>query len=302
MLSCRGFGEFTIRFVSLTVLCLVALLVSACGKSSKAAESATPKPTRKAATPVPTTYVQTYLPTATPFPTPTAALTDVPTDEPTVEPTHARPTITPLQPGRVLSAVLQPLNVEPGARIDATVQTSGSVGRIDVYLGSGAPGSSGPISIALTQGTAGTWSGSLTAPSQSGLYHYTVGLYVAGRRTIVDNNNWNVKVLPSSTAANPLPDNIPLAPPFNWGNPISTTFQANGQTISGSEVVSNTRTDVTESYVAQWYANRLPAAGWTVEPSTIPAKGATSFTMVATSGAQVCVVQYAAGTIHIFYG
>lgn len=294
------FPGVVIRLVSLTSLCIIALLAAGCGKDAGATIT-TPKPTRNPATAVPTSLVPVYEPTSTPYPT----LTVGPTDEPTVRPTrvHLIPTSTsPPQPGRVLSALVEPLNVEPQARLDATVQTSGSVDRIDLYLGSGAPGTSGPISTTLAQGADGSWSGVLTAPSQPGVYHYTVGLYTGGRRTVVDNNNWNIKVLQSSTAAGPLPDNIPLVPPFNWGNPVPATFQADGRSISGAEVVSNTRTDVTAGYVAQWYSNRLPASGWNIVPSTLPAHGATAFTIVANSGSQVCVVQYAAGTVHIFYG
>jgi hypothetical protein len=142
----------------------------------------------------------------------------------------------------------------------------------------------------------------LTAPDRPGYYHYTVGLYSEGRRTVIDNNNWNIKVLEPASAAQPLPDNIPLVPPFNWGNPVAATFSADGRSISGSEVSSDTRAAVTAGYVSQWYTNRLPASGWTIVPSTLPAQGATSFTIVANSASQVCVVQYAAGTVHIFYG
>jgi hypothetical protein len=198
--------------------------------------------------------------------------------------------------------VVQPLNVEPQATLDASVRTSGAVARIEVYLGSGVPGTSGPISATLSQGAPGTWTGTLTAPTQPGYYHFTVGLFTGGRRTVIDNNGWNIRVLQSSSGVQPLPDNIPLVPPFNWGNPVAATFSADGRSINGSEVTSTTRPDVTASYVAQWYSNRLPASGWTIVPSTLPAQGATSFTIVANSGSQVCVVQYAAGTVHIFYG
>jgi hypothetical protein len=197
---------------------------------------------------------------------------------------------------------LEPLNVEPQAALHATVQTSGAVSAVSVTLGSGLPGASSPITISLLEGAAGAWSGSLTAPSAPGIYHYTVAIYSGGRRSMVDNNNWNVKVLEAQGGVQPLPADIPLVPPFNWGNPVAATFSADGRTINGSEVTSSTRTDVTAHYVAQWYTNRLPAAGWTVVPSTIPAPGATSFTMVANSGSRVCVVQYAAGTVHVFYG
>jgi hypothetical protein len=305
LVSCRGFRGFAIRIVSLTVLLIFALLIAGCGKDA-GASIATPKPAKKRATPAATSSSELYNPTSTPYPTLTPAPTSVPTVKPTrvhkVLPTATSAPAPSVPPGRVLSALLQPLNVEPQARLDASVQTSGSVDQIDLYLGSGVPGSSGPITVTLTQGAAGSWSGVLTAPAQPGVYHYTVGLYSGGKRTVIDNNNWNIKVLQASTAAGPLPDNIPLVPPFNWGNPVAASFQADGRTISGSEVVSNTRTDVPASYVARWYTNRLPASGWTIVPSTLPAQGASSFTIVANSASQVCVVQYAAGTVHIFYG
>lgn len=305
LVSCRGFRGFAIRFVSLTALCLFALLVAGCGKDV-GASIATPKPAKKRVTPAPTSSSELYNPTSTPYPTLTAAPTATATVKPTrihkESPTATSGAAPSVSPARVLSAVVQPLNVEPRARLDASVQTSGSVDQVDLYLGSGVPGTSGPISITLAKGTAGSWSGVLTAPAQPGVYHYTVGLYSGGSRRVIDNNNWNIKVLQASTAAGPLPDNIPLVPPFNWGNPVAASFQADGRTISGSEVVSNTRSDVPASYVARWYTNRLPASGWTIVPSTLPAQGATAFTIVANSGSQVCVVQYAAGTVHIFYG
>ncbi len=292
--------EFAIRLVSLSSLCLIALFISACGKDV-GASSATSTPTRKhiTATSVPTTAPLYVQPTATAFPTATPG----PTDTPTPRPTRVKPTaVPPAQPGSVLSAVVQPLNVDPQATLDATVRTSGAVTRIEVYLGSGVPGTSGPISTALTETATGTWSGSFGAPARPGYYHFTVGLFTGGRRTVIDNDNWNIRVLEPSSAAQPLPDNIPLVPPFNWGNPVAATFSADGRSVNGSEVSSTTRPDVTASYVSQWYANRLPASGWTIVPSTLPAQGATSFTIVANSGTQVCVVQYAAGTVHIFYG
>jgi hypothetical protein len=239
-------------------------------------------------------------PTVTPYPT--ATLGPTATATPHSHATRVVPTVVPVEPGRVVSAVVEPLNVEPRARLDASVHTSGSVERIDVYLGSGLPGTSGPMSFTLTRGLSGAWSGSFAAPADPGLYHFTIGLYSGGKRTVIDNNTWNIKVLQPAGAVKPLPDNVPLVPPFNWGNPVAATFSADGRTISGSEVSSDTRPAVTASYVAQWYSNRLPASGWTIVPSTIPAAGATSFTMVANSGSQVCVVEYAAGTVHVFYG
>lgn len=292
---------FTIRFVSLASLCLIALLVSACGKDV-GATATTPRLTHKRTPPpVPTTGESFVQATGTPFVTETPQARS--TQTPTPQPTRANPTVAPVeQPGHILSAVLQPLNVEPGAKLYASARTAGLVGRLEVYLGSGVPGTSGPITVGMSETATGTWVGSLSAPAQPGYYHFTLGLYSGGRRTVVDNNNWNIRVLQPSSAAQPLPDNIPLVPPFNWGNPIAATFNAGGHTISGSVVTSSTRADVTASYVAQWYTNRLPASGWSIVPSSVPAPGATSFTIVADSGSQVCVVQYAAGTVHIYYG
>lgn len=99
-----------------------------------------------------------------------------------------------------------------------------------------------------------------------------------------------------------MPADVPLAPPFSYGNPSPAIFTAEGRTVNGSEVVSTTRTDVSPSTVAQWYEVHFPRAGWTVDQSTVPPAGATSFTIVATSGSRVCVVSYAASTVHVFYG
>jgi hypothetical protein len=194
---------------------------------------------------------------------------------------------------------MQPLNVDAGATLSVSARTTGPVQRVEVYLGSGLPGSAGPIDVTLS-GAGGSWSGTVPAPQSPGEYHYTVGVYSNGKRSIIDNDGWNIKVLAPVTQAQPLPDDIPLVPPFGWGNPVSASFTANGRSYSGSEITSTTRSDVTASYVAQWYENRLPAAGWTLLTPTVPS-GATSFTMVGTSGTRVCVVQYAAGTVHIFY-
>lgn len=182
-----------------------------------------------------------------------------------------------------------------------------------MYLSSG-PGGGGPITLTLAETSPGTWVGSRAAPLTPGTYHYTVGLYdFSGNRTTADNDNWNVTVTgnsgiggsnatPTSPPAGPqpLPADIPLAPPFSYGNPVAATFSADGEQIQGSEVVSNSRPDIPGSTVSDFYSVHFPRAGWTI--SSGPGAGASSFTMVATSGNRVCVVQYSGGTVQIFYG
>jgi hypothetical protein len=125
---------------------------------------------------------------------------------------------------------------------------------------------------------------------------------------VVDNDGWNIQVTgssaPTPAAAQSLPATIPLAPPFSYGNPVPAVFSAEGKTVTGSEVVSTTLPNVTPDTVAQFYTTHLPRAGWTVDPSTVPAAGAPSFSIVATSTGDpsVCVVQYSDSTVHIFYG
>jgi hypothetical protein len=278
------------------------LVMAGCGGRAGAQLEPTPQRHHHAsATPT------SSLPTSTAAaPTATAGLTPSPT---TARPTRAAPTARPVAhaaPGRVLSAWLRPGSASAGSTLTATVYTSGSVSGIDVYLGSGMPNGPSPETFVLARVAPGTWSATGSAPSVSGQYHYTVGLYVAGRRTIVDNDNWNVQVTGGSSGSasgpQPLPGNVPLAPPFSYGNPVAATFTAEGRSINGSEVISTTRTDVTPTFVAQWYETHLPRAGWAVDQSTIPAAGATSFTIVGTAGSQVVVVQYAASTVYIFYG
>jgi hypothetical protein len=182
-----------------------------------------------------------------------------------------------------------------------------------MYLGTGSPTGPAPMTIPLSGSGGDTWSGEATAPTESGEYHYTVGLYGAsGRRIVLDNDAWNVQVgaaetpTPTPAPVTTFPSDIPLAPPFSYGNPVPAVFSADGQSIHGVEVVSNSRPDVAPSAVAQFYEDRLPRAGWTVDQSTVPPAGATSFTMVATSagatGTRYCVVQYSGSTVQIFYG
>jgi len=100
----------------------------------------------------------------------------------------------------------------------------------------------------------------------------------------------------------PLPADMPLAPGFSYGNPVAAVFNAEGHVIQGAEVVSTTNTTQNGGALGQFYATRLPRAGWTVDSSTIPAPTAASWSIAATSGSRVTVVQFSAGVIHIFYG
>jgi hypothetical protein len=178
-----------------------------------------------------------------------------------------------------------------------------------MYLGSGVPGPVSPIAAALARVSPGKWSGTMKAPSVAGAYHFTVGLFDrAGKRTVVDFDGWNVTIgaaapasTPTSGASTALPADIPLAPPFSYGNPVPATFNAEGRTVNGFEVASNKRPDVGVAAVADFYSARLPRSGWTLDPSTVPGPSATSFTIAATQGSRVCVVDYGGGTVQIFY-
>jgi hypothetical protein len=200
----------------------------------------------------------------------------------------------------------------------ATVVINGSPYRAVLYLGSGLPSGPAPRSFALTESSPGTWSVSFPAPTQPGEYHFTVGLFNAkGNRHIADNDGWNIQVLgvaTSTTTPTPtqtqtpstIPGDIPLAPPFSYGNPQVAVFSAEGQSVSGSELSSNSRPDVSATSVLQFYETRFPRSGWTVDPATIPGVVGRSFSLTATSpspaGTRVCVVQYAAGIVYIYYG
>jgi len=283
-------------FSYLSLLALV--FVAGCGSNAGATTNPTPRPTRQVSTPTPTIAV----PTPTPLPPATPTVT---TATPTATP---RPTATPKpQTAPVLVyASLRPDTVDAGGTMTAYVQTRGSVSKVQMYLGSGSPTGPSPVTIDLSQTGAGTWGATATAPSQSGQYHFTVGIFgPRGGRNVLDNDGWNITVSGGSSSASsgpqPPPADILFAPPFSYGNPVAATFTANGQSINGSEIVSNTLDTVSASTVGDWYNTRLPRAGWTVETGTVPA-GATSFTIVATEGSQVCVVQFSAGTVSIYYG
>jgi len=184
--------------------------------------------------------------------------------------------------------------------------TAGPVGRVELYLGSGAPNAASPLTYFLVESSAGTWTGTGTAPSVAGQYHFTVGLYPrGGKRILLDNDAWNVVVTGGSAGSGAppsLPADIPLAPPFSYGDPVAAVFNAAGRTVSGAEVVSTTRSDVAPASVAQFYMTHFPRAGWTVDPSSAPPAGATSFSIYATCGNRVCIVEYSGYTIHLYYG
>lgn len=240
---------------------------------------------------------------------------------PVVDPGAATPTPIPLptstEPKSVAEAVspyvtnatLLPASVSPGDPLSATVSTRGDITRIEMYLGSGAPGSPGPKTFVLTDQGDGTWIGTGTAPSVAGMYHYTVGMFTRSGRFVVDNDNWNVQVGGSPTSAPavsaaPLPADIPLAPPFSYGDPVPAQFNAEGKSVNGSEVVSNSRPDVPASAIADFYQAHLPRAGWTVDSSTTPSSGSFSITAskAGANGTRVCIVQYSGSAVHILYG
>jgi hypothetical protein len=309
------------RHLYLCVVSLCALLLAGCG--NKAGAPAPTKVAARVATSTPTKSAE-LAPTSEPVAAPTAASTPTPavtaTPAPKSTPTRsARSTPTVAAPTATAPAVteaptlvfvsVRPLSVAASGTLTLSVKTAGRVQRAELYLGSGAPNAPSPSTFPLAQSSQGVWSGTGTAPSVGGTYHFTVGLYsAAGRRFLEDNDAWNVQVHGGSTGANgtgnsikPLFADIPLSPPFSYGNPVQAVFNANGRTVNGSEVFSNTRTDVSASTVAQFYSVHFPRSGWTTAGVTVPA-GATSFSLSAISGSRVCVVQFSAGTVHIFYG
>lgn len=308
------------RHVSLFVIATCTLLLAGCG--GKAGASTPTKVAAKVPTSTSTAgATPTSLPVAAPTATSTPKPATTPTAPPTATPTHAVrsvPTPVPTATTPALSAAptlvfvsVHPLTVPAGGTLTVAVQTAGVAQRAELYLGSGAPSAPSPSTFPLAQAAPGKWSGSGSAPTVAGTYHFTVGLYNAsGRRFLEDNDAWNVQVqggaAPSGTngttsGVKPLFADIPLSPPFSYGNPVEAVFNANGRTVNGSEVVSNTRTDVSASVVAQYYSIHFPRSGWSTSGVSVPA-GATSFSLSATSGSRVCIVQFAAGTVHIFYG
>ena len=193
----------------------------------------------------------------------------------------------------------------PGGTIHIAVLTRGPVSRVVAYLGTVGPQAPAPVSYELARGSGGHWSTSGSAPPASGTYGYTIGLYdPEGKRNVVSGQSWLIQVGSSQTSAGPqpFPNDIPYAPPFSYGAPVAATFNAEGKTINGSEVSSNQRPDVSPNAVAQFYASRLPRNGWSVDQSTVPAPGATSWLLVATKSGRVVAVQFSHATVQIFYG
>ncbi|MGI8968701.1 MAG: hypothetical protein ACR2GA_06325 [Chloroflexota bacterium] len=189
--------------------------------------------------------------------------------------------------------------------MNGVVTINGQASRVVLYLSAG-PNGAGPFSYVMTKSEPGTWVTTVTAPVP-GDYHYTVGVFDnAGQRTIADNDAWNIRVTaaPGSAGNGPqaLPDDIPLAPPFSYGSPVAAVFSAAGNSINGSEVISSSRPDVSTSIVGAFYTTHLPRAGWVVDSSSGTAPEATSFSIVASQGSQVCLVQYSGGTVRIYYG
>jgi hypothetical protein len=217
-----------------------------------------------------------------------------------------------------VAASVSPSTVSPGGTLQIAVTVRGAASSVELYLSAG-PGGGSPITVTLAEITPTSWSGRVNAPATPGSYHYSVGLYdFGGHRTIADSDQWNIQVgagsagppahaTPTPAAApsgpQPLPANLPLAPPFSYANPVAATFSADGQQINGSEVISNARPDISATTVAQYYSIHLPRAGWNLAATTIPPPGATSFTMVATTtSGQICVVQFSGGVVRLFYG
>ncbi|PZS01772.1 MAG: hypothetical protein DLM70_11185 [Chloroflexi bacterium] len=199
---------------------------------------------------------------------------------------------------------MHPAVVAPGGLLTLGVSTTGQVRAVQMSIGSGLPTAPPPIAYKLSLVSNGTWRGSGDAPSVPGEYHYSVALFAEdGRRLLRDNDAWNIQVGNTQPTVAPAAQSVPpelLAPPFFYGNPTPVVFSAAGRSVSGSEVVSNSRPDVAPATVAGYYSTHLPRAGWTVSGSQLP--GSTSFTISASSGQRVCVIQYGASTIHVFFG
>jgi hypothetical protein len=176
---------------------------------------------------------------------------------------------------------------------------------VEVFLTAG-PGSAS-FSYSLQNVGGGSWAARFPAPTTPGTYHFTVTIFnAAGRAFPHDNDAWNIVIAAAPTPGGgppaTIPANLPLAPPFSFSNPMTATFTAEGRSINGAEVVSDSRPDISASTVAQFYLKRFPRSGWTIDQSTVPSPGATSFTIVATAGQQVCVVVYSASSIQEFFG
>lgn len=235
-------------------------------------------------------------PTAAPAPSPAASSLPEATATPS---TAVAPSL--------VSVSVAPLVVNAGGTVTVSARTAGAVSRLVLYLSAGPAAYN--ASYPLGRSAPHSWSGTIPAPPAPGSYHYTLSLFDAsGVAHAVDNDAWTLRVRggPTATAAVPsvpatIPADIPLVPPFSYSNPTPATFAAEGQTLSGAEVVSDSRPDIKASTVAQWYLARYPRAGWTVDARSIPPPGATTFTIVASQGGRVSAVSYANGTVTVFY-
>ncbi|GAC1470066.1 MAG: hypothetical protein PVSMB7_20350 [Chloroflexota bacterium] len=247
-----------------------------------------------------------------PFPTATPRQTFVAATSTVLVPPTATPVVTPstptppaIVPARLVFAAVRPTILSPGQALQITALTSGTVGHVEVDLGSGSPTGPAPRGYTLTEIAPGRWSASGTAPLAAGDYHFTVHLESGGSRLFRDNDAWNVTVgSPPPTAGVLAPQPVSpelLAPPFSYGAPQAAVFSAAGRTVNGSEVVSDSRPDIAASTVATYYLTHLPRAGWSVSGSGVPA-GVTSFSLSASSGSRVCVVEYSGATVHVFFG
>jgi hypothetical protein len=207
----------------------------------------------------------------------------------------------------VVAAGVTPASVQPGETVTFTVTTLGDAQRVQLNLTAGPGSSIGPLTYNLTQTSDGHWSATVAAPSAGGAYYFNVGVFdTAGKRSLAESGSWVLTVAaPPPTAvpgAQPLPASMPLAPGFSYGNPESAVFTGEGRVIQGSEVTSTTNPTANGGTLGQFFATRLARAGWAVDQGTIPTAGASTWSISATSGKLVTVVQFAAGTLHIFYG
>jgi hypothetical protein len=298
------------RLRSLPCFVLLLSIVGLAGCGGQAGASPAPTPTRRPPKPTATLTSTPYVVVASPTDMPTTIPEDTSTPRPTAtaspSPTPApTPTARPLAP-RVVAAGVTPGTAQPGGNLTFTVTTLGDARKVQVYLTAGPGAAAGPFSYTLVQTSDGHWSTSVAAPSAGGEYSFSVGVFdTAGHRNVISAGSWVLSVhsaQPTVAPVEPLPDNMPLAPGFSYGNPQPAVFTGAGKVIHGAEVASTTDPSANGSALAQYFSVHLPRAGWVVDQSTVPPAGATSWSIAATSGSEVAVVQFGAGTIHIFYG
>jgi len=309
------------RLMTRAAWCGVAIALSGCGAAGNASPAPTRDRTHVAQTTAPTVVsnlAPTVPPGATsaPTPAPVTATSIVATVRPTntaiagtstPAPATSRPVAVAAQ---LIAASIRPSALAPGESFTATVQTRGTVRAVDLYLGSGSPTAPAPVTYTMTETAAGSWVASGTAPAVVGQYHYTVAVYDAQRnRLFKDSDGWNIQVgAPAGSGtenpgiAQALPADVPLVPPFSYGNPVPAVFSAAGRSVNGSEISSGIRFDVPPAAVASFYESHLPRSGWSVDTGGAPAAGAASFTIVGTKTGRAVVVSYGSGSVHIFYG